>query len=149
MPIREARAADVAAMKDRSTLGASILVMRKWPRIRGVNKNSVDFWIPDLGPSLGLLYGYRDGLIDWTTFAERYDEEQRVATSCRIVRYINGNRTRKCDEVVQRSPLCVLREIEEEYGLATAICWEDTEHQEVKKCHRHLLVSLASEEVTV
>jgi uncharacterized protein YeaO (DUF488 family) len=144
MAIRECRAADVAAMKDRSALGATILTTRKWLRLRGFNKECVDFWLPDLGPSLGLLYGYRDGLIDWTSFAAQYEAEQRAATKCRVVRYINGNRARHTDEVVQRNPLTVLREIEKEHGLATVICWENT----AIECHRHLLVALASEEVT-
>lgn len=142
MSIKESRVATVATMSDRSSLGVSILAMRKWPRTRGFNRFSVDYWLPDLGPSLGLLEAYRKGLIGWTAFAERYKDEQRAATQCRVVRYINGNRARNEHEVVQRSPLAVLREIEEAHGLATVLCWEDTEHQEPKKCHRHLLVKL-------
>jgi uncharacterized protein YeaO (DUF488 family) len=144
MPIKECRAADVAAMSDRRSLGVSILVMRKWPRLRGFNRFSVDYWLPDLGPSLVLLEEYRKGSIDWTTFAEHYKAEQRAATSCRVVQYINGNRARNEREVVQRSPLVVLREIEEAHGTATVICWENT-----CECHRFLLVAMANEEVTV
>lgn len=140
--IRECRVATVATMTDRSALGASILGMRKWPRTRGFNRFSVDYWLPDLGPSLALLETYRKGTIDWAAFAERYKDEQRSATQCRVVRYINGNRARNPREVVQRSPLSVLREIEEEHGLATVLCWENT----TCECHRHLLVALASEE---
>lgn len=136
MPIKEARAADVAAMSDRSPLGASILVMRKWPRMRGFNKFSVDFWLPDLGPSLGLLYGYRDGLINWSAFAERYKAEQRAATTCRVVEYVEGVKVR--DEVLQRSPMAHLRALEWAFGDATVICWEDT----TCECHRFILQSM-------
>ena len=81
MPIKEARAADVAAMKDRRSLGVTILATRRWLRVKGLTKNSIDFWIPDLGPSLFLLEAYRKGDIDWTTFAERYKAEQQAATT--------------------------------------------------------------------
>lgn len=144
MPIREARAADVAAMTDRSVLGASILVMRKWPRTRGFNRFSVDYWLPDLGPSLILLEAYRKGDIDWPAFAERYIAEQRSATTCRVVRYANGKQIN--DYSVPISPIQYLRRQESENGLVTVICWEDTENQEPKKCHRHLLVAMMQPE---
>lgn len=144
--IKEARVAIVKKMEDQSSLGQRILTMRKWPQ--GFAKTNVDFWIPDLGPSLDLLTAYQKKLIDWAEFSLCYKAEQRSATSCRVVRYINGNRARNAHEVVQRAPLAVLREIEEEHGTATVLCWEDTENQEPKKCHRHLLVAMANEEVT-
>jgi hypothetical protein len=73
-------------------------------------------------------------------------EPLRVAV---LLRYINGDRARHTDEVIQRSPLSVLQEIEEEHGLATVLCWEDTENQEPKKCHRHLLVAMMQPEPEV
>lgn len=143
MPIKEARAADVAAMEDSKSLGLRVLVMRKWPRMRGFTKNSVDLWLPDAGPSLSLLESYRKGDIAWLTFAERYKEEQRSATSCRVVEYSEGVKVR--DEVLQRSPLAHLRAMEWAFEDVTVICWENTDTE----CHRHLLVALAGEKLTV
>jgi uncharacterized protein YeaO (DUF488 family) len=145
MPIKEARAADVAVMVDSKSLGLRVLVMRKWPRMRGFNKNSVDYWIPDAGPSITLLEEYRKGGMAWSVFAERYIAEQRAATSCRLVRYVDG--VKQCDVTVAASPLFVLQGLEEAHGLVRVICWEDAEKTD-HHCHRFLLVDLAGERFT-
>ncbi len=50
-----------------------LLVMRKWPR--GVAKGAVDQWEPDLGPSRGLMDGYRAGEMSFAEFADEYRSE--------------------------------------------------------------------------
>lgn len=47
-----------------------LLVMRRWPR--GVAKSRVDEWLPDLGPSVDLLTGYREGTVEWDAFETAY-----------------------------------------------------------------------------
>ena len=53
--------------------GHRLLVMRMWPR--GIRKEAVDEWQPDLGPSRGLIADFRQGRIDWPQFAARYQAE--------------------------------------------------------------------------
>jgi uncharacterized protein YeaO (DUF488 family) len=53
--------------------GFRLLVMRLWPR--GVRKDAVDAWEPDLGPSRELLSAFRQGRIDWETLSRRYVDE--------------------------------------------------------------------------
>jgi uncharacterized protein YeaO (DUF488 family) len=137
--IKEARFLDIKNAVDRSQFGHRVLTTRRW--LRGCSRSDIDCWLPDAGPSLTLLEEYRKGTIDWTTFSERYIAEQRTATSCRVVRYVDGGKV--SDVVEQRSPLMVLHGIEEAHRMATVICWEDTETE----CHRHLLVAMANEEV--
>jgi uncharacterized protein YeaO (DUF488 family) len=50
--------------------GYRLLVMRLWPR--GVRKDSVDSWEPNLGPSRDLLQAFQKGHIDWENLARRY-----------------------------------------------------------------------------
>jgi uncharacterized protein YeaO (DUF488 family) len=44
-----------------------------WPR--GIRKDAVDEWQPDLGPSRSLIADFRQGHIDWPQFASRYQAE--------------------------------------------------------------------------
>jgi uncharacterized protein YeaO (DUF488 family) len=53
--------------------GFRLLVMRLWPR--GVRKDTVDAWEPDLGPSRDLLSAFRRGRIEWEELARRYVDE--------------------------------------------------------------------------
>ncbi len=53
--------------------GYRLLVMRLWPR--GVRKDVVDAWEPDLGPSRDLLQAFRKGHIEWDTLARHYMDE--------------------------------------------------------------------------
>lgn len=50
-----------------------LLVMRRWPR--GIAKDAVDQWEPELGPSHALLDAYRAGEVDWASFTQRYRAE--------------------------------------------------------------------------
>lgn len=47
-----------------------MLVMRLWPR--GVRRERVDRWLPDLGPPLPLLRAYRSGGLGWHAFRRQY-----------------------------------------------------------------------------
>lgn len=60
-----------------------LLVMRRWPR--GIAKDAVDQWEPELGPSSELFHAYRDGEVDWDTFAQRYREE--IATKPNLIEW--------------------------------------------------------------
>lgn len=140
MAIKEARIYDVKKMPDQSVYGLRVLTMRKWPQ--GFSRKHVDVWLPDAGPSVELLSAYRNNPLSWSwaQFAKNYEYEQKHQQTCRIVRYVNGERV--SDEPVSRSPLNVLRELEEAFGTVTVMCWEDTKDQDVKMCHRHLLVAM-------
>jgi uncharacterized protein YeaO (DUF488 family) len=67
--IRTKRVYDSPAPDD----GYRLLVMRLWPR--GMRKDAVDAWEPDLGPSRELLSAFRGGRIDWESMARRYVDE--------------------------------------------------------------------------
>src|SRR2546421_6411676 len=75
-PLQQASVFDVACMHpaEQEALGCRVLVMRIWPR--GVPWKHVDLWLPDAGPSLGLLRAYKRGEFGWDTFAVRYTHEQ-------------------------------------------------------------------------
>lgn len=55
--------------------GYRLLIMRKWPR--GVRKDAVDAWDKELGPSLALLAGFRQGSVPWPEYVRRYTAEMR------------------------------------------------------------------------
>lgn len=55
--------------------GYRLLIMRKWPR--GVRKDAVDAWDKELGPSLELLAGFRQGRVPWAEYVRRYTLEMR------------------------------------------------------------------------
>jgi len=67
--IRTKRIYDAPSPED----GHRLLVMRMWPR--GIRKDAVDEWEPELGPSRALIADFRQGRIDWPRFAERYRAE--------------------------------------------------------------------------
>jgi uncharacterized protein YeaO (DUF488 family) len=133
--IKEARIYDVIASPDLSVYGLRVLTTRKW--VRGVRKSDIDVWLPDAGPSESLLSDWREKRITWQQFTERYPAEQESQQTCRIVRYANGERTYDIPD--SRSPLDVLRELEEAFGTVTVMCWEDTPCE----CHRHILVEMS------
>ena len=97
-----------------ATDGYRLLVMRYWPR--GVRRTQVDSWLKDLGPSKELLAAYRQGEIDWTTFATSY-EAQMTET----------------DEAVDL--LAHVKGLEEVHGTLTLICHEDLRRSDTH-CHR-------------
>ena len=55
--------------------GHRLLIMRKWPR--GVRREAVDAWDKELGPSLALLAGFRQGAVPWPEYVRRYTAEMR------------------------------------------------------------------------
>ncbi len=72
MPIRTKRVYDPASDED----GVRLLTMRLWPR--GIRKDQVTCWEKELGPSAKLLFGFRDGGVDWEEFERRYTEEMEA-----------------------------------------------------------------------
>lgn len=69
--IRIKRVYDPPAVED----GYRLLIMRKWPR--GIPKDAVDAWDKELGPSLELLAGFRQGRVPWPVYVRRYTAEMR------------------------------------------------------------------------
>lgn len=126
--IRECRVTEAS-----SAQGLRVLIMRRWPR--GLKRTSVDMWVPDLGPSAELLKEYRDGVVDWPGFEERYKREQADQQQCRQVVYIRDQKA--SDEIVLRSPLQVLHDLEEQYKYVILMCWENHSH-----CHRFILINM-------
>jgi uncharacterized protein YeaO (DUF488 family) len=53
--------------------GWRVLVTRYWPR--GINRDSVDEYLPALGPSRSLLHSYRDGQLRWDQYVNQYQLE--------------------------------------------------------------------------
>ena len=99
--------------------GYRLLVMRYWPR--GVKRAQVDGWLKELGPSSSLLGAYRDGKIDWPTFAARYRSE------------VAGTERGLLMEEVER--------LEEIHGTVTLLCHEDLAKPN-SHCHRQILKEL-------
>lgn len=50
--------------------GASVLIMRLWPR--GIRRSRVDVWLKELGPILPLLRAFRGGRVGWAEYGRRY-----------------------------------------------------------------------------
>ena len=100
--------------------GYRLLVMRYWPR--GVKRAHVDRWLKELGPSSSLLGAYREGKIDWPTFAACYRSE------------VSGT---------ERGPLLMeeVGGLEEMHGTVTLLCHEDLAKPN-SHCHRQILKEL-------
>lgn len=69
MPIGTKRIYDPAEPED----GYRLLVMRLWPR--GVRKERVSEWQPELGPSRSLLKAFQSGTADWEAYSRAYLRE--------------------------------------------------------------------------
>ena len=117
--------------------GLRILVTRHW--LRGIKACEIDFWLPDAGPSLLLLAAYRSGEVSEQEFLAWYEIEQRGSSTCRVVQYKEGKRTPDLCFLV--SPIVYLRQLEENYGTVTLLCWEE----EPDLCHRHHLLMLCEQ----
>ncbi len=94
--------------------GYRLLIMRKWPR--GIRKDAVDAWDKELGPSLELLAGFRQGRVPWPEYVKRYTAEMRAKPE-RIRAVAGRART----------------------GAVTLLCGCPDEN----RCHRSLLKALA------
>lgn len=118
-----------------------ILVMRKWPR--GIKKTSIDFWIPEAGPSDELLQQLRAQEITWEQFAEAYRVEQLTERSWGLYANVTVP-THQLARTVQndQKPHEWLRWLaqHQEQGIML-ICWEREGH-----CHRHILEELVKEQ---
>lgn len=66
MPIRTKRIYDTAEPED----GYRLLIMRLWPR--GIRKERVSEWQPELGPSRPLLKAFQSGAVDWEGYTRVY-----------------------------------------------------------------------------
>lgn len=95
--------------------GKRILVMRKWPRGIGREKNRIGLWMKELGPSNELLDDWNNKRIDFSEYERRYFKEME-------------SRTDKIKELAD-----LARE-----GNITLLCKEKTDEE----CHRRLLKGL-------
>jgi uncharacterized protein YeaO (DUF488 family) len=98
-------------------------------------RSEIDIWLPDAGPSPGLLAESRARMITWEEFVTRYHAEQDQLTACRVVTYKAG--LVHNDEQRAQAPQEVLRELERQHGAVTILCWEG----KGKNCHRHILLA--------
>jgi len=130
--IAEARVHSIKNLlpEERKEHGALVLIMRQYPR--GLSNKDIDYWVQDAAPKQYLLDEYREGLVSWAEFETRYQTQQDLATSCRVVRYSGGEKI--SDARHQKSPVSVLQELEAHFGKVTLLCWENSEC-----CHRHVL----------
>lgn len=96
--------------------GKRILVMRKWPRGIGREKNKIDLWMKDVGPSVELLDDWNKRKIRWQEYEKRYLKEME-------------------SQIIKIEELAKLA-IKE--GSITLLCKEKTDD----KCHRRLLLIL-------
>lgn len=112
--------------------GIRVLTTRRW--LRGVSKKELDFWCPEAGPTENLLKIYREGQISEEEFLFWYTYEQHTCDFCRVIGYINGERT--SDEQLNCSPIHFLTNLEKE-GNVIIVCWERD-----RLCHREQLLTL-------
>ena len=99
--------------------GLRVLVMRHWPR--GVQRERVDLWLKEAGPSNELLEAYNHAELGWYEFERRYRAE------------ILEQRSAVLDQ---------LRSLELEHGTVTLLCHERIPPRE--HCHRQILADLLS-----
>lgn len=99
--------------------GIRILVMRKWPRGIGYEKNRIDMWMKDVAPSLELLNDWNDGRISWAEYEERFFKEMEG----------------------QKEKLLEIRDMAIK-GTVTLLCKERGEPEDTILCHRRLLKGL-------
>ncbi|MBI1292656.1 DUF488 family protein [bacterium] len=94
--------------------GLRILATRYWPR--GLTRDQVDLYLPDLAPSKGLLTDYQSEKIQHPEFRRRYREEMKG----------------------QKSLIRTLHWLSESGQILTVMCnCEDSTY-----CHRRILAGL-------
>ncbi len=91
--------------------GRRVLVTQYWPR--GVSRSRVDEYVRTLAPSRELVRAYKDGLIAWTAFRDRYIAEMQRPEAEAEVRRL-ADLARREDITL----LCVCREGEPCHRLA-------------------------------
>lgn len=122
-----------------SQYGLRVLVMRNWPR--GVKRSTVDFWVPDAGPSRQLLNRYNAQEIEWEQFKSEYIQEQTEARGGRLIVY---PRSPLLDRIETRYPVRPIALLAwwARRQKTTLLCWERTGN-----CHRHVLQDLVEQAV--
>jgi len=95
--------------------GQRILVMRRWPRGIGRNKNRIDLWMKEVGPSNELLDDWNNHRIDFAEYERRYLEEMKFQV----------DKIGKLADLAKEGPI-------------TLLCKERTDQE----CHRRLLKEL-------
>ena len=95
--------------------GVRVLVMRWWPRGISKEKNKIDMWIRELGPSKELLQDLMSKKIDIPEYEKRYFKEMES----------------QADKIKELANLAG-------EGTITLLCWEKTD----EGCHRRLLKQL-------
>ena len=93
--------------------GTRILVMRRWPR--GVKKDRIHEWIPDLGPTAELMKAYLSKRVSPAEFFKKYRQEM-------------ADRPELLKEMAVRAKKETI----------TLLCWEKQDED----CHRHVLKEL-------
>lgn len=94
-----------------------VLITRQWPR--GVRKERVDVWLKDASPSRELLDAYHHRGLPWPEFEARYRAE-----------------------ILEDRPAVLeqLRQLEQQHGTVTLICFERIPPHE--HCHRLTLLEM-------
>ena len=95
--------------------GLRLLIMRKWPRGIGWEKNKIDKWMKDLAPSTELLNDWNQKKIDFKEYTKRYLEEMKA----------------------QEDKINELRQLAKD-NMITLLCHEKGDNE----CHRRLLKDL-------
>lgn len=125
--IRTASLYPLATLEARTAGTARVLVTRYWPR--GVKRDAVDYWLPTLAPSRGLLKAYKNG-IPWETFATCYRAEMMMPPH----------------NTLTSGEINVLDFISERHSALTLLCVEhcprDGQDEHDVRCHRRLLREL-------
>lgn len=117
------------ATKAETSDGLRILASRF--RGRGVPASAYYVWMPNLGPTEGLLKEFKAGRIDWGEFSKRYKEELFADSTID-----KDNRTIKNHG--QKFTLRLLQNLAKKETLTFMCqCAEEEMH-----CHRHLLAKI-------
>ncbi len=98
--------------------GCRLLVMRFWPR--GVSRELIDVWLPEMGPLPDPLCSYRKGKIGWKAFAREY---------------LQGLQRPEAREALRQ-----VKNLAEEGDVTVLCCCRDEDH-----CHRRLLIDYLSD----
>jgi uncharacterized protein YeaO (DUF488 family) len=138
-PLGQASVFDVRAMSEdeRGSLGHLVLVMRRWPQGFSWEALGLRLWLPDAGPSSGLLKALQKKQIGWEEFVARYRGEQ--LGNWREAGYYKVGKGEEGRRESTMSPLQHLQELRRQHGLVTALC-----HERQGNCHRYILAQLVN-----
>ena|ERR1700730_3581740 len=106
--------------------GLRILVARF--RGRGMSASRYDVWMPNLGPSEGLLGAGQDRRISWAQFSRQYRKEL----------FLDGPIDKRCRTIKNHGQKFTLRLVKRlaRRGRVTLMCHCAEDQQQ---CHRHVL----------